>query len=166
MKLRFLLPWLGFFVACVAAILLLDRPAEPEKPDISGETATLRESEMAEQPQPEPVTKETTVTMGAVGDLLLHDDVIRGGQTADGYDFSNIFTWFAPYISALDYAAADMEGTLCSDEYGYPYAGYPCFNSPDAIVDAALQDPCMASNPVRCEAFRLRRILEAVSGRG
>ena len=36
----------------------------------------------------------------------------------------------------------------------------------DAIVDAALQDPCMASNPVRCEAFRLRRILEAVSGRG
>lgn len=34
------------------------------------------------------------------------------------------------------------------------------------IVEAALKDPCMGTNPVRCEAFQLRRILEAVSGRG
>ena len=36
----------------------------------------------------------------------------------------------------------------------------------DAIVAAAMQDPCMATNPVRGEGFLLRRILEAVSGRG
>lgn len=36
----------------------------------------------------------------------------------------------------------------------------------DAIVEAALRDPCMQTNPVRCEAFQLRRILEAVGGRG
>ena len=35
-----------------------------------------------------------------------------------------------------------------------------------AIVEAALSDPCMQTNPVGCEAFQLRRILEAVSGRG
>lgn len=35
-----------------------------------------------------------------------------------------------------------------------------------AIVAAALKDPCMETNPVKCEAFQLRRILEAVSGRG
>ena len=34
------------------------------------------------------------------------------------------------------------------------------------IVEAALKDPCMQTNPVRCEPFHLRRILEAVSGRG
>ena len=34
------------------------------------------------------------------------------------------------------------------------------------IVEAALKDPCMQTNPVRCEAFQIRRILEAVSGRG
>ena len=34
------------------------------------------------------------------------------------------------------------------------------------IVEAALADPCMQTNPVKCDAFRLRRILEAVSGRG
>ena len=36
----------------------------------------------------------------------------------------------------------------------------------DKIVEAALKDPCMETNPVGCEAFQLRRILEAVSGRG
>ena len=34
------------------------------------------------------------------------------------------------------------------------------------IVQAALADPCMATNPVKGEDFMLRRILEAVSGRG
>ena len=34
------------------------------------------------------------------------------------------------------------------------------------IVETALKDPCMATNPVKCEDFMLRRILEAVSGRG
>lgn len=35
-----------------------------------------------------------------------------------------------------------------------------------SIVEAALKDPCMRTNPVHGDAFRLRRILEAVSGRG
>jgi len=34
------------------------------------------------------------------------------------------------------------------------------------IVEAVLNDPCLQTNPVRCEAFQIRRILEAVSGRG
>jgi len=35
-----------------------------------------------------------------------------------------------------------------------------------AIVTAALKDPCMETNPTKCDAFMLRRVLEAVSGRG
>ena len=34
------------------------------------------------------------------------------------------------------------------------------------IVEATLKDPCLQTNPVRCEAFQIRRILEAVSGHG
>ena len=34
------------------------------------------------------------------------------------------------------------------------------------IVAAALKDPCMGTNPVKCDAAILQRILEAVSGRG
>ena len=36
----------------------------------------------------------------------------------------------------------------------------------DQIVEAALKDPCMETNPLRGEPFQLRRILEKVSGRG
>ena len=34
------------------------------------------------------------------------------------------------------------------------------------IVEAALKDPCLGTNPGQVEAFQIRRILEAVSGRG
>ena len=40
------------------------------------------------------------------------------------------------------------------------------WHASDRIVEAALKDPCMQTNPLRCEAFQIRRILEAVSGRG
>ena len=36
----------------------------------------------------------------------------------------------------------------------------------DKIVEAALKDPCMESNPAQMDAFLLRRLLEKVSGRG
>ena len=36
----------------------------------------------------------------------------------------------------------------------------------DAIIRAALKDPCMETNPVKADAQLLRSVLEAVSGRG
>ena len=36
----------------------------------------------------------------------------------------------------------------------------------DAIVKAALEDPCCATNPMKVEDFMVRRILEEVTGRG
>ena len=35
-----------------------------------------------------------------------------------------------------------------------------------AIVKAALEDPCCASNPVAADDFLVRRLLDAVTGRG
>lgn len=84
-------------------------------------------------------TKVSTATIGATGDILLHDLVIKSGYDAESgsYNFDNIFKWFGKYVSEVDYAAANLEVTLCGDNNGYPYAGYPSFNSPDEIVDAA-----------------------------
>lgn len=36
----------------------------------------------------------------------------------------------------------------------------------DAIVQAAMEDPCWGSNPVAADDFLIRRILEEVTGRG
>ena len=90
-------------------------------------------------PTTPPVTKVSTATIGSTGDLLLHNKVIRSGyNSATGtYNYDSIFTHFSTFVSKVDYAVANLEVTLCGDDNGYKYSGYPCFNSPDAIVDAA-----------------------------
>lgn len=96
-------------------------------------------TQSAETKQPtEPVTKLATATIGATGDILMHDLVIQSGYNAEtgAYCYDDIFKWFSNYVSAVDYAATNLETTLCGDDNGYPYAGYPNFNSPDEIVDA------------------------------
>ena len=92
-----------------------------------------------EVPPTEPPAEVSTATIGATGDILLHDLVIKSGydKETDSYNFDNIFTWFKKYVSEVDYAAANLEVTLCGKDNGYRYAGYPSFNSPDEIVDAA-----------------------------
>ena len=63
--------------------------------------------------------------------------VINTGLRSDGsYNFDSIFRYLAPYSSSADYAAANLETTLCGTDKGYKYSGYPAFNCPDEIVDA------------------------------
>lgn len=90
-------------------------------------------------PTQPPVIKESTATIGSTGDILLHNAVIRSGydQKTGTYNYDSIFSVFSAFVSGVDYAVANLEVTLCGDDNGYPYDGYPCFNSPDAIVDAA-----------------------------
>ena len=85
------------------------------------------------------VTKLHSATIGVSGDILLHNRVIQSGYDKETgtYDYNGAFSVFSQFVSQVDYAVANMEGTLCSDDNGYDYSGYPCFNAPDAIIDAA-----------------------------
>lgn len=89
-------------------------------------------------PRPPAVTKISTATIGSVGDVLFHDKVIESGydEATGTYNYDSIFSLFSSFISRVDYAVANMEGTMCGTENGYPYGGYPCFNAPDAVADA------------------------------
>lgn len=94
-------------------------------------------------PQPEHVV--ATATIGSMGDLLMHMPIFSAEgkyngavQQPDGsYDFESVFRYLTEYTSALDYAVANLETTLCSTDNGYSYSGYPLFNCPDEIVDGA-----------------------------
>ena len=87
-----------------------------------------------------------SVTIGAVGEVLMHSAVLNGGMTDSGeYDYDYIFDYLRDDISKLDYAIADMEGTLA----GEPYTGYPLFSAPDAVakaIAAAKFDMAVTSN--------------------
>lgn len=94
---------------------------------------------------PEPEHIVSTATIGAMGDLLMHkpifDDLTEYNaavQQPDGsYDFTSVFQYLSEYTSSLDYAVANLETTLCGEDNGFPYDGYPLFNCPDELVDGA-----------------------------
>lgn len=104
-------------------------------PETTVETTTAPTTEPTEPP----VEKIATATILSTGDLLFHERVINSGLDPDTkeYNYDSIFNYIAPYVQAADYAVANMEGTLAGNTNGYKYSGYPCFNTPDAAVDAA-----------------------------
>lgn len=88
-----------------------------------------------------------SVTIGAVGEVLMHSAVLNGGITEDGesYDYDYIFDYLRPEIAKLDFSIADMEGTLG----GEPYTGYPLFSAPDEVakgIKSANFDMTVTSN--------------------
>ena len=150
-RLRLFIPFALIGVAVVLllfigaqAILEHLSSAETTNPSITTTLTTAANTSVATQPPTSlpatepPVTKVSTATIGSTGDILLHDRVIKSGyDSATGtYNYESMFSYFSEFVSKMDYAVGNLEVTLCGDDNGYPYKGYPCFNAPDAIVDA------------------------------
>ena len=92
-------------------------------------------------PTEPPIVKESTATIGATGDILMHELVIASGydKTTGLFNYDNIFHLFSQYTSSVDYAVANLEVTLIQkDETSgfHGYHGYPSFNSPDEVAVA------------------------------
>lgn len=82
-----------------------------------------------------PPALTATATIGAQGDLLMHEPVISSGRKSDGsYDYSYLFQYLSEYVKELDYAVLNLETTFGGPSY--PYQGNPEFNCPDTMADA------------------------------
>ena len=129
-------------LSALTALLLLSgagcgkEPAPtPAVPEPAPAVPEVIQPEQAE-PQPEPIVKTAQASIAATGDILMHYPIIKTGQMGDGtYNFDPVFTYFAPYVSEVDYAAANLETTLSGLNNGYKYQGYPRFNCPDGVVE-------------------------------
>ena len=106
--------------------------------EVVTEPVTEPTTEVTTEPTEPPIVKEATATVGATGDILMHMPVVNSGynSTTGTYDFNEMFDHFKERVNAVDFAIANLEVTLCSDDNGFEYQGYPIFNCPDAIVDA------------------------------
>ena len=106
------------------------------EPTTDSSTEQTEATEPATEPTEPPITLQSTASIGAVGDVLMHMGVVNSGLQDDGsYNYDSIFHLLRSHIEAFDYAAANMEGTLCGTDNGYDYGGYPSFNCPDAIAE-------------------------------
>lgn len=82
------------------------------------------------------------ISMLVNGDLLFHPNLWKhfaGANTAatDGtaFDFTPLFETMKPYIQASDIAVCEFETPIA--RRGGPYTGYPVFNVPPEVADAA-----------------------------
>ena len=122
-------------------------------------------------PTDPPVVKETSFTLSATGDLLMHMPVVNTGKVGSGYDFDPLFTYFADYVQKADYAVANLETTLAGLDNGYNYSGYPQFNCPDEIIDGAKNagfDMILTANNHSYDTRRvgMLRTLETIKSKG
>lgn len=128
----------GGFVGAILS--LFDRPSLSAEPEVTQpEEVTVPEETETEPPEttmPEPEHVVSTATISSTGDVLMHMPIVNNSRQSDGsYNFEHIFRYLEPYSSAADLAVANLETTLCGTDNGYPYNGFPAFNTPDEIVD-------------------------------
>lgn len=70
------------------------------------------------------------------GDLLISNNVLATSKIENGiYNFENIFKDIEKYVKSADYGVVNLETSLGGDKM--EYCGFPRFNTPDSIVEAA-----------------------------
>ena len=136
------------FIAGTAFMIKLCLDIPNQEVDIRPSAGTIELPAPPEAEQTEPPTETTvpvpvpehvvsTATIVSTGDILMHKPVIDVNWKDGSYDFESIFRYVTEDVTAADYAVANLETTLASTNNGYQYSGYPNFNCPDEIVDAA-----------------------------
>nr|WP_062051765.1 CapA family protein [Bacillus sp. JCM 19034] len=105
-------------------------PVEEEQDPEPEETAVEQEHE--EEPIPPPVEEETTITLGAIGDVLLHERLYETAEVEDGYDFMRMLEPVNHLLEEPDFMMANQESLPGGEELGL--STYPTFNSPQEIA--------------------------------
>lgn len=121
----------GAVVLVLILVLLLVRCGREEE-NSPGQTA-----ESSQSTEPTGIVETGRATITVTGDLLIHKPIITAASNGSSYDFTEVFQYISGYVSKADFAVANLETTLAGTESGYEYSGYPRFNCPDSIVDAA-----------------------------
>ena len=147
--------------------------APTEAPTMATEPIpTETETEPPTTTMPEPEHVVSTATILSTGDLVMHIPVVTTGAQSDGsYNFDSIFRYIKDYVSAADYSVVNLETTFAGTDNGFPYAGYPRFNCPDALADATKEagfDMLLTANNHSFDTTLVgyKRTLEVVRGLG
>lgn len=76
-----------------------------------------------------------SVRLCALGDALLHENILNSGKQSDGsYNYDMLFTHMRRTLKDFDVKIINQETIFINDSS--KYAGYPSFGSPTALGDA------------------------------
>ncbi|WP_053366713.1 CapA family protein [Bacillus sp. FJAT-27245] len=97
-----------------------------------------------------------TATIGAIGDILIHDHVYNDAKTGNGYNFKPMLEPVKGMLQAPDILIANQESLVGGIDLGI--SSYPSFNSPfelsDAVMNAGVDIVSTANNHSLDKGFR------------
>ena len=109
------------------------KKADEKNPTAATSVSLVNEEESSTEEK----EQDAKVTIVAVGDNLIHNTLIAAGEQEDGtLDYTSLYANIKPEIEKADIAIIDQETILGGSEF--EYTGYPIFNSPWEIGDAAI----------------------------
>lgn len=112
----------------------ITKNADSENPTAQTSAKPVNEDE-AEQTSTE--QQDSKVTLLAVGDNLIHNTLIAAGENSDGTrNYDSLYANIKPEIEKFDISVIDQETVLGGSTF--EYTGYPMFNSPWEIGEAAI----------------------------
>lgn len=78
-----------------------------------------------------PTEPDTTVTIAAVGDIMMYDEQLDAARQDDGtYDFTSSFAAVSGSTVSADLTVGNLELNFC----GEPYSGKPDFRAPESLA--------------------------------
>lgn len=113
---------------------------EAEPTSTAGPDASAPATEPAETPTPAPT--ETRIEVSAMGDMLPHQTILDGAETADGWDFAQYFSDITPVLASSGMVACNLEAPVAGDELGV--SAYPAFDAPAAFARDLVASGCSA----------------------
>jgi hypothetical protein len=136
--------FLGLFVAggAFAASTLDSSSGESDESSVdvrpNTETTTTTTTSTTTTTTKTTVPPPRTATIAFTGDLLPHGPVVNAADanTLDGWDFRPMFDEVRPILSAADLAICHLESPVSATDSNL--SGYPVFNAPRALVEAAV----------------------------
>ncbi len=130
-------------------------------PDTAAENTEIPDSIMTPQPSftpaptPEPATEPTptpeptpsTLTIGAVGDIMVMQSQVNGAyiEAEDRYDFSRSYIGVRNMFRSMDFMCGNLETTISGADAGYSKKKLDSelvdtFNAPDELIDELVSD--------------------------
>lgn len=100
-------------------------------------TNTVSDTKQAATTEDTTSKTDAKVNIVAVGDNLIHKTIVAAGKKDDGsLDYNFMYENISSYIKEADIAVINQETMLGGSSFDY--AGYPCFNTPWEVGEAAI----------------------------
>ncbi|MCM3727492.1 CapA family protein [Neobacillus cucumis] len=136
MKKKAILPSMFIIIGCIttAAVLIIQQKqsANQENKIYSVQKHSIRPSFNVNRD----VTLTEKITIGAVGDILIHNPVYQDAFNGADYSFDPMFDPVKSILEKPDILTANQESMLGGLELGL--SGYPRFNSPHQVANALI----------------------------